>query len=341
MRGLTIYILFFFFFIGGSGMIYFLNRISAPAPGNGEEVQFTIESGEGVNQISANLKNAGLIVDPFTFEVYLWIRRLESKIQAGEYLLPNNVSAMKLASRITQGEGVSNEQVVQILEGWTIDEIAAYVDEKGVVKESDFLATARVTDSRTILPNEQYDFLASKPATVDLEGYLFPDTYRIFKGSDSPEIVKRMLDNFGKKLTASMRDEIRASGRTIHEVVTLASIVEKEVQSEEDMSTVAGIFLNRLEIGKPLESDATVNYITRKGTTRPSLDDLQVESPYNTYKNTGLPPGPIANPSIQAIEAVINPTDSSNLFFLTTPEGRVIYSKTFEEHLANKRRYYP
>lgn len=342
MRGLAVYIIFFIFFLGGGSIIYFLNRISTPASSSSDVVLFTIEEGQGVNEISRNLKSEGLIVDSYTFEMYLWLRRFESKLQAGEYALPKNANAIQLTSQIIKGVGASNETVIKIPEGWTAQDIANYLDtEKHVVSKDRFLAAARVTDSRAILPDATFDFLESKPSAVDLEGYLFPDTYRIYKDADSADILEKMLMNFGQKLTPDLRKDIEKSGMTLHEVLTLASIVQNEVQTAEDMKFAAGIFLKRLEMGKPLESDATVNYITKKGTTRPSLDDLQTNSPYNTYKNAGLPPGPICNPGLQAIEAVVRPRTSPYLYFLTTPDGRVIYSETFEEHLANKRRFYP
>lgn len=342
MRGLAIYIIFFVFFLGGGGVIYFLNRISTPASSSSDVVLFTIEEGQGVNAISRNLKSQGLIVDSYTFEVYIWLRRFESKLQAGEFAVPKNLNAIQLSSQLIQGVGASNEIVIKIPEGWTIEEIANYLDtEKHIVSKDAFLTAARVTDSRTILPNASFDFLESKPATVDLEGYLFPDTYRVYKDSRPTDIIEKMLTNFGKKLTADIRSDVKESGLTLHDVLTLASIIEHEVQTEEDMKFAAGIFLKRLEIGKPLESDATVNYITKKGTTRPTLEDLQVDSLYNTYKHAGLPPGPISNPGLQSIQAVLHPRTSQYLFFLTTPDGRVIYSESFEEHLANKRRFYP
>lgn len=342
MRGFAIYIIFFVFFLGGGGTIYFLNRISTPSSDSTDVLLFTIEEGQGVNEISRSLKSQGLIVDSYTFEVYLWIRRFESKLQAGEYALSKNLNAIQLASQLIQGVGASNETVIKIPEGWAIEDIANYLDtEKQIVSRDAFLDAARVTDSRTILPSASFDFLESKPATVDLEGYLFPDTYRVFKDAQPADIVEKMLTNFGKKITPEIRNDSVKSGMTLHAVLTLASIVQHEVQTEEDMKFVAGIFLKRLEIGKPLESDATVNYITKKGTTRPTLDDLQVDSLYNTYKNAGLPPGPISNPGLQAIQAVLHPRTSPYLFFLTTPDGRVMYSETFEEHLTTKRRFYP
>ena len=137
-----------------------------------------------------------------------------------------------------------------------------------------------------------------------------------------------------------MRADIKAQGKTINEIITMASIIEKEVPHAEDMKKIAGIFYQRLNIGMAMQSDATINFITGKGTTRPSAEDLQVASPYNTYKYRDLPPGPISNPGLAAIEAAIYPEKNDFLYFLTTPEGQVIYSRTYAEHLAAKYKYY-
>lgn len=142
-----------------------------------------------------------------------------------------------------------------------------------------------------------------------------------------------------KKYTPEMRDKTKELGFSIHEILTLSSIIEKEVSSDEDRAIVSGIFHKRLKVGMGLQSDATVNYATGKGETRPSYDDISVDSPYNTYKYRGLPPGPISNPSLSAIRAALAPKESPYLYFLTTEEGKVIYSRTYEEHIIAKRKY--
>jgi UPF0755 protein len=149
-----------------------------------------------------------------------------------------------------------------------------------------------------------------------------------------------MLDNFNKKLTPELVTEINKQQKTVHEIITLASIIEKEVSNDNDRKLVADIFYKRLEKGIGLQSDATVNYVTGKSTTRPSAQDLAVDSPYNTYKYKGLPPGPISNPGISAILAAIYPTSNPYFYFLTTPDGKVIYSKAYQEHLQAKAQYY-
>jgi UPF0755 protein len=250
-------------------------------------------------------------------------------------------------------------QNITIIEGWGTQDIGDYLEKQGIVGSKNFIAFTATSTA----PVTQRDFLQSKPAQQSLEGFLFPDTYEIFKkpfptstvdsNTISTDIVQKMLDNFGKKFTPEMREATKARHMTIYEIVTLASIIERETgrnvkttagkeNLDKERKIIAGIFYNRLNIGMALESDATVNYITKKNTPSATYADTKIDSPYNTYKYNGLPPGPIANPSLSSLMAAIYPTSTDYLFFLhTQPEGTAIYSKTYEEHLHNKQKYLP
>jgi len=228
------------------------------------------------------------------------------------------------------------EQTITIIEGWRMEEIARYLEEQGLVTQVAIFSTVKNPSSELLA---KYDFLQDKPAKSSLEGYLFPDTYRVFKNTSAEEVIGKMLDNFGSKLSPELLVKIKASGQSIFQIITLASIVEKEVRTPEDMKMVADVFLKRLKEGIALRSDATINYITGKGLVQPSLADTQVDNLYNTYLYPGLPPGPIASPGLNAIKATIEPTPNPYYYFLTTKDGQVIYSKTYEEHLQNKRKY--
>ncbi len=187
------------------------------------------------------------------------------------------------------------------------------------------------------------DILAGIPNGQGLEGYLFPDTYRFREEADAETVAQTMVLTLKRRLAENditiPRNLIFEGGLTFHEMLTLASIVEREVRGPEDMKIVAGIFYTRLKIGMALQADSTVNYVTGGNTPSISLDDSFIDSPYNTYRNLGLPPGPISNPGMNAILATLHPMDSDYLYFLTTPEGKVIYSKTFDEQVANKYQY--
>ncbi|MFA6525460.1 MAG: endolytic transglycosylase MltG [Patescibacteria group bacterium] len=330
-----------------AGLLYFYIQMTAKASGDAEAKLFIIESGEGVKKISANLEAEGLSKNDFIFRTYIWLKHYESKLQAGDYYIPQNLNMVGLANLLVSGNALSKERIVTIVEGWSSTEIAKYMADFAVADGKitndeyidEFLTVVDTFDSLAIIPDKTYDFLSSKPEGQGLEGFLFPDTYRIFKNSDPAHLIEKMLDNFDVKLTQTMRDEISRQEKTIYDIVTLASIVEKEVRTTADKKIAAGIFYTRMANGIPLESDATVNYITGKNELQPTFADTEIENPYNTYENQGLPPGPISNPGIDSIMAAIYPEDSDYLYFLTKEDGTTVFSKTYEEHLQNKAKY--
>lgn len=307
---------------------YYLIYLNAPASKNATEKTFIITKGDGVRKISANLEKEGIISQDLTFMVYLKLSRLSSSIQAGEYKLSGSMSPLTIADILTKGR-VSSKKIT-IPEGWTIDDISTYLEKQGVARKSDFIAATQ--------KSYNYDFLADKPVSQDLEGYLFPDTYQLSATANAEDIVKMMLDNFGQRLTPSIRASIKGSGMSTYEVVTLASIVEREVSKPEDRKVVAGIFLNRLNTGMALESCATIQYILKSNEERFSYEQTRVESPYNTYIHAGLPMGPIGNPGTDSIQAVLFPEKTDYLYFFSA-KGTTYYSKTLEEHEAKIARY--
>jgi UPF0755 protein len=246
------------------------------------------------------------------------------------------------------------EETLTILEGWTVQDIGQYLARSEQWTSQDFLNDVGWprTDyrSQSKLPpltdlSSRYAFLADKPDYYGLEGYLFPDTYRVYASSTIPEIVDKMLENFDHKLTAKMRVDIKSQQKTIYEIVTLASIIEKEApidyqkNDNREARIISGIFWNRLKIGQGLQSDATLSYIFNDNEPQHSGAQLEVNSPYNTYKYRDLPPGPICNPGLLAIEAAIYPIATNYYYFLTTPDGQVYYARTYDEHLQNKYKY--
>lgn len=317
-----------------AGLVFYGYQIFTPVSGAADKKPFVIAEGTGAHQISNDLSEAGLIRSKFWFETYVWQKKLDRSFPAGLYELSASMNIMEIAGLLTKPGG--SEKNIIIIEGWDNKQLADYLATEGLFAKEQFLQTVGRNLSAF---KKDYDFLQDKPDNADLEGYLFPDTYRIFKNATVEQIVRKMLDNFNAKLTLDLRQEITKQNKSIFEILTMASILEKEVKTLTDKQIVADIFYKRLASGIALQSDATVNYITGKGVTQPSLNDLSVESPYNTYKNRGLPPGPIANPGIESIEAAIYPTANVYYYFLTTNDGQVIYSKTYEEHLANKRKY--
>lgn len=229
---------------------------------------------------------------------------------------------------------------ITLLEGWTNAQIADYLEKNSITTSAGFLSAASSFDASA------YPILSSKPQSQSLEGFVFPDTYFIPTGiASSTEIsniiIKKALDNFSEKITPQMLAQAKEQDMNLYQIITLASIIEKESgSSDSDRKIISGIFYNRLKADIPLQSDATVNYITKKNT--PSLDeaDTQIDSLYNTYKYKGLPPGPICNPSLGSIMAALYPAQTDYLYFLTDPKtGQAIFAKTYDEHLANKQKY--
>lgn len=246
------------------------------------------------------------------------------------------------------------EETVKILEGWTTRDIGQYFESQGKWQSEEFLEVAgfpmvdyrRDKDVPELKDwSEEFSFLADKPKYYGLEGYLFPDTYRIYASSTVLDVIEKMLGNFDDKLTDKMRADIKKQGKTIYDIVTMASIIEKEAPinyatgDNKEARIISGIFWNRLEIGQGLQSDATLSYIFGDNRPAHSGAELEVESPYNTYKYRGLPPGPVCNPGILAIEAAIYPSATDYYYFLTSPDNQVYYARTYDGHLQNKYKY--
>lgn len=314
--------------------IFYIYQISAPFSSTEKKIPFTIAFGSGVHKISGDLFSSGIIRSKFWFETYIWRKKLDRNFSTGIYELSPNMSIRQIVAMLTNPGG--SELEITIIEGWNNREIADYLESAGLSIKESFL---NVVGSNLGAYAADYDFLHDKPKSADLEGYLFPDTYRVYKNSTADQIARKMLNNFGYKLSNDLRESIKHQNKTIFEIVTLASILEKEVITSEEKKMVADIFYKRLRDGIAMQSDATINYITGKGLTRPTIDDLAVDNLFNTYKYSGLPPGPISNPGMESIEAAISPTPNPYYYFLTTQDGTVIYSKTYSEHLANKQKY--
>jgi len=284
-----------------------------------KEKLFLVKPGQNLFQISENLEKEGLIKNKFFFDLYIFIKGAQRKLQAGEYFLSPSESIARIAGKIISGDIA--KVVVTIPEGFTVKQI----EEKLNLK----------------LPGE------------NLEGFLFPDTYYLPVDVTPEKVVEIMTTNFDKKM-APFKEEIEGQGKTIFEIVIMASLLEKEVKTFEDKELVSGILWKRLENGMPLQVDATITYIKKttnlegprsfseKGEaygSRISIEETKINSLFNTYKYLGLPPGPICNPGIDSIKAAIYPKNSDYWYYLSTPEGKTIFSKTLEEHNIVKEKY--
>jgi UPF0755 protein len=297
--------------------------------------EFEIKSGEGVRDIAQNLEDKQFIKNKYYFDYYVWRTGATSKIKAGKYELRGSMTVPEIVQTLSVGEIIPNEIKVTFPEGMSAKEMAEVLKSKGFDGD-DFLKKMKSGEGL----KTDYEFLASKPQKAGLEGFLFPDTYIFYKNSTATNIIGRMLQNFDEKLTAEMRSNIQKSNHTVFEIVTMASILEKEVKTPEDMKIASGIFWDRISAGMPLQSCATIAYVLGKEKKQYSYDDTRTPSPYNTYLNKGLPPGPIDNPGMNSIKTAIYPKKTDYNYFLTDPEtGKTVFSKTIEEHDANKTKY--
>jgi len=291
--------------------------------------EFTISKGEDVRAVTKSLSEKKIIKKGWPFLLYLKYKGLSGQLIAGVYLIDPKLTPMEVADILTNGKVASKR--ITIPEGWTINEIGDYLEKNKIVTKKDFIAATK--------DKYNYDFLKSKPDNVGLEGYLFPDTYQISYRESSSDIINKMLKNFGKKTGDSqLTAEIAGSGMSLHQVITLASIVEREASKPEDRKVVAGIFLSRLQEGMPLQSDVTVLYALGVNKKTLTNEETQIASPYNTYVNKGLPIGPINNPGLDSIDAVLNPSMTEYRYFLAA-DGVVYYSKTLAEHQEKVAKY--
>ncbi len=297
-------------------------------------IQFIINRGESSSTILNKLTQQHLIRSKLALMIYSKINNdFATEIKAGNYILKKSFSAVEIITILTSNLN-SQELTITIPEGYKIEEIAEYLEKLAPnFSSQDFKNAAQMKEEYS-----NYSFLVNLKNGDSLEGYLFPDTYNIFANARSEDIIIKMLNNFEDKVDQNLRNEILEQGRTLNDIVILASIIEKESPTN-DMYKIAGVFWNRLKAGYRLESDATVNYVLGTNNLQPSFEATEVQHPYNTYENAGLPPGPISNPGLNAIKAAIFPENHSYYFFLSKKNKETVFSKTFEEHLQNKAKY--
>ena len=321
------------------------DELSEPVGEGAGRVGFVVEPGQSAGAIAQDLSQAGLLHDTTLFINYLRYHGLDSQLEAGSYRIDPQWSIPEVALALTQSFG--QEVALRFLEGWRLEEMATYLSTVAAaqIDGASFLNIAR---RHTPIDLSAYPVVASTlPAEASLEGFLFPDTYQLPLDADATVLVDQMLRNFEQWVTLDMRNAIEQNGLSLYEGVTLASIVEREAPLTTERPRVATVFYNRLAQGMPLQADPTVQYAVgfdegtqtwwKSGLTRA---DLRLPSLYNTYVHSGLPPGPIANPGLSALEAVAYPMPGNDLFFVADcdNEGAHLFSQTYEQHLANVER---
>lgn len=289
----------------------------------GTEQFVEIPSGRGLASIGKSLADAGVVRSGDAFRVAVWLRGSGRRIQAGEYRFDRPMTAAEVVDKLAKGDVYV--RALTFREGLTVREMAAAFESAGFGTAADFIAASKNASLVSALD----------PDARDLEGYLFPDTYTLPRNATAAQLIERMVNRFQKAVTPELRQDAAERGLSIRQLVTLASLVEKETAKAEERPIVSGVYTNRLKIGMGLQCDPTVIYALmlagrydgniRKG-------DLQIDSPYNTYRYAGLPPGPIAAPGEASLHAAANPADVPYLYFVSRNDGSHVFSTTLDEH---------
>ena len=318
-----------------AGFFYLYNQIYFSHGNSEANVMFSIKKGEGNEEIAFNLQKEGLVPNRFYFLIYLSGRNLLGKIYPGDYMLSGDLTIPEIAEIITNPQKVFVK--LTFPEGWTAEQIAGRLNENGF----DGGAFLELVNNPSEDIVSQFSVLADKPQKASLEGYIFPDTYKFSKDATPEGILKKILSNTENKFDEELREEAKKQGKTVFEILTMASILEREVSTPEDFQIVSGIFWRRIAIGQALQSDATLEYVLKTRDFQHSFEQTRIDSPYNTYINKGLPPGPVSNPGLETISAALRPKKTNYLYFLTDPNNlkNTVYSVTFEEHVKNKQKY--
>lgn len=313
-------IILFFIVVAAAwgGWFWWKYSIAPVDPTNTVPVIFVVARGAGGKEISADLARQNLIHSPTGFYLLIKLLGIETRLQAGDFRLNKSMDAKTIALELTHG---MLDSWVTTLEGWRNEEIATQLTKDMDIPEDQFLQYAK-------------------------EGYMFPDTYLVPLDATGAAVAKMFLDNFNQKVTPAMREDAKKNGLSFAQTITLASLIEREGRTDGDRPVIAGILLNRIKEGMPLQVDATLQYALgyqpfaktwwKNGLTN---EDKKVASLYNTYLHVGLPPAPIANPGIASIKAAIYPTATDYFYYLHDESGNVHYAKTLEEHNANVRKY--
>lgn len=292
-----------------------------------EPIEVVIPPAASTSDVAEILKGHDLIRDKSVFVIYCRLRGVDQKLKAGTYGFSKSQSVQDLVDDLVKGRVIT--QVFTVPEGYDLAQIGQLLAEKGICGYDEY--------KQALTGEYNYSFMKDIPARDNrLEGFLFPDTYQVPRGITAREVVDMMLARFDQVWKTRFESSARQQGRTVYEVVTLASLVEKEAKIDEERPIIAGVLENRLRKGMLLQVDATVLYGLGQHKQQVTYEDLKVDSPYNTYRYPGLPPGPIASPGAASIEAVLNPARHDYYYYVYVGDGRHYFSRTYEEHLQAK-----
>lgn len=327
----------------GFGFVFIIWFLTFRHASDKGDITVTVLPAETVYDVAERLKADRVIVSETVFRAYARFSHLDRNLQAGTFSISAPASIAKIAQALTEPQA-REEREITIIPGWDLRDIATYFEKEGLASREevfDLAGTPAVKKNGQVHFDVPVQLLSAKPADISLEGYMAPDTYRIFVGEPLTDTFERLIAHREEEITPELITQIQKSGRTFHEILTMASILEREVPHENDMAKVADLFWRRVDAGWGLQADSTVHYATGKeGSVFTTAKDRESDNLWNTYKWKGLPPGPISTPSIAAIKAALNPEKNDAWFFLTTLDtGEVKYGRTLEEHNANVQKY--
>ena len=304
-----------------------------------EPVTITIDPGTDADSIAKQLVESEVLASDIHFRTLLMLTGVGSELRAGSYELKPRMPAAEVIRLLRFG--LATERLFAVPEGLRIEEVGALIVEAGIATQAEW-------DAVILFPRTE-SIARGRPGGAGLNGYLFPASYPLRENITATHLISAMLEALDSALGPVLRAQIAASPFNLHEVLTLASIVEREVVLRDELPIVASVFLNRIEQGIKLDADATVQYAITLGLTGEpkagwwkidlTLDDLAIQSPYNTYVSVGLPPGPIANPSLGAVQAVLRPAETHFLYFVARGDGSHVFAATLEEHNINVAKF--
>ncbi|MGX8795519.1 endolytic transglycosylase MltG [Fusibacter sp. JL298sf-3] len=320
------------FVLGGCSAI--LEKYNTPVdPESTEDVLFEVPAGASTGGIASALEEAGLIQNANSMKLKAKEMEVDGQMKAGQYKLSKAMDVESIITKLVDGDTYVETLKFTIPEGYEVRQIIDRLVGEGIVEEQAFIDVLEQTPF-------DYPFLEGIDRSYRLEGFLFPDTYEVAVGTDEKVIVKMMLDRFNDVFTQTYYDRAAELGMTVKEVVTLASIIEREAMLDDEFELVSSVFHNRIDQGMMLQSCATVQFILKERKERLSFDDIAIVSPFNTYTNAGLTPEPIASPGARALEAALYPADTDYLYFATTEknDGSHYFNKTLAEHERDARK---
>lgn len=320
----------FFCFLITLAFLYFYYNTGLEAVSKADSantMEIVIAKGSSVKTISKQLQSENVIKNSLVFELYCKANKESEKLKAGRYRISNSMDVPEIVEVIVSGKALIDTVKFTIPEGYNLAQIEEKLNSLGVVSSENIQLALNS-------PKYEYDFIGQIPEREKrLEGYLFPDTYEIYKDTTAEAIVDKLLGRFNTVFTEEYKNRAKELNMTIDQVITLASIIEREAKLDAERSRISAVFHNRLKKNMMLQSCATVQYLFKEQKEVLTYKDLEIESPYNTYKHAGLPPGPIASPGLKSIEAALYPEDSDYLYFVAKDDGSHVFTKTYSEHL--------